>query len=107
MLPRRRCARLNLRLPLETRVGDLGVADQQMVEIARAILSDARLIIMDEPTSALASEEVQRLFSDHPPASQPRDRRDLHQPFSRRTGSDRGPDDDDPRWADDYDDGEG
>jgi ribose transport system ATP-binding protein len=55
--------RLNLRLPLEARVGDLGVADQQMVEIARAILSDARLIIMDEPTSALATEEVQRLFT--------------------------------------------
>jgi ribose transport system ATP-binding protein len=56
-------ARLNLKLPLETRVADLGVADQQMIEIARAILSDARLIIMDEPTSALASDEVQRLFT--------------------------------------------
>jgi ribose transport system ATP-binding protein len=56
-------ARLNLRLPLETRVAELGVADQQMVEIARAILSDARLIIMDEPTSALAGDEVQRLFT--------------------------------------------
>ena len=56
-------SRLNLKLPLETRVGDLGVADQQMIEIARAILSDARLIIMDEPTSALASDEVQRLFT--------------------------------------------
>lgn len=56
-------ARLNLRLPLDTRVGDLGVADQQMIEIARAILSDAKLIIMDEPTSALAGDEVQRLFT--------------------------------------------
>src|SRR5258705_10230692 len=56
-------ARLNLRVPLETRVGDLGVADQQMIEIARAILSDAKLIIMDEPTSALAGDEVQRLFA--------------------------------------------
>jgi ribose transport system ATP-binding protein len=55
--------RLNLRIPLETRVGDLGVADQQMIEIARAILSDAKLIIMDEPTSALATDEVQRLFT--------------------------------------------
>jgi len=64
---RRRCreamARLNLRIGLDTRVGELGVADQQMIEIARAILSDARLIIMDEPTSALAGEEVQRLFT--------------------------------------------
>src|SRR5215212_4495689 len=55
-------ARLNLRIPLDARVGDLGVADQQMVEIARAILSDARLIIMDEPTSALAADEARRLF---------------------------------------------
>src|SRR5258706_5030759 len=56
-------ARLNLRVPLETRVGELGVADQQMIEIARAILSDARLIIMDEPTSALATDEVHRLVT--------------------------------------------
>jgi ribose transport system ATP-binding protein len=55
-------ARLNVRVPLDARVGTLGVADQQMVEIARAILSDARLIIMDEPTSALAADEVRRLF---------------------------------------------
>jgi ribose transport system ATP-binding protein len=54
--------RLNLRIPLDTPVGELGVADQQMIEIARATLSDAKLIIMDEPTSALATGEVQRLF---------------------------------------------
>jgi ribose transport system ATP-binding protein len=63
---RRACAaalaRLNLRIPLDTPVGDLGVADQQMIEIARATLSDAKLIIMDEPTSALAGDEVRRLF---------------------------------------------
>ena len=63
---RRACAaalaRLNLRIPLDTPVGELGVADQQMVEIARATLSDAKLIIMDEPTSALAGDEVRRLF---------------------------------------------
>ena len=56
-------ARLNLRVGLEARVGELGIADQQMVEIARAMMSNARLIIMDEPTSALAAEEVQRLFT--------------------------------------------
>jgi ribose transport system ATP-binding protein len=55
--------RLNLRIPLDARVGDLGVADQQTIEIARALMSGARLIIMDEPTSALAAEEVQRLFA--------------------------------------------
>jgi ribose transport system ATP-binding protein len=56
-------ALLNLRIPLDARVSALGVADQQMIEIARAIMSGARLIIMDEPTSALASDEVQRLFT--------------------------------------------
>jgi ribose transport system ATP-binding protein len=55
--------RLNLRIPLDARVGDLGLADQQMIEIARALMSGAKLIIMDEPTSALAAAEVQRLFA--------------------------------------------
>ena len=54
--------RLGMRVPLDARVGELGVADQQMIEIARALLGGARLVIMDEPTSALASHEVQRLF---------------------------------------------
>ncbi len=44
-------------------VRDLSVADQQMVEIARALSVDSRLIIMDEPTSALSSTEVDRLLA--------------------------------------------
>ncbi len=40
----------------------LSIADQQMVEIARAIASDARLIIMDEPTAPLTPSEVGTLF---------------------------------------------
>jgi ribose transport system ATP-binding protein len=54
--------RLGVRAPLHARVGKLGVADQQMIEIARALLRGAKLIIMDEPTSALASHEVTRLL---------------------------------------------
>lgn len=54
--------RLGLHIPINRIVGKLGVADQQMIEIARALISGARLIIMDEPTSALAQHEVQRLF---------------------------------------------
>ena len=44
-------------------VADLSVAEQQMVEIARALSMDAKLVVMDEPTSALSDNEVQRLFA--------------------------------------------
>jgi inositol transport system ATP-binding protein len=46
-----------------TEVRDLSVAEQQMVEIARALSTEARLIIMDEPTSALSDAEVETLFT--------------------------------------------
>jgi ribose transport system ATP-binding protein len=44
-------------------VGTMGVADQQLVEIAKAVVGDFRVLIMDEPTSALNLGEVERLFS--------------------------------------------
>ncbi len=44
-------------------VADLSVAEQQMVEIARALSMESRLIVMDEPTSALSDKEVQKLFT--------------------------------------------
>ncbi|WP_319559272.1 sugar ABC transporter ATP-binding protein [Marispirochaeta sp.] len=43
-------------------VGDLSVSKQQMVEIARALSINARILIMDEPTSALTSKEIDDLF---------------------------------------------
>lgn len=43
-------------------VADLNVAQKQMVAICRAIVQNARLLIMDEPTTALTTREVERLF---------------------------------------------
>jgi len=45
------------------RVSDLTVAQQQLVEIARALLTDAKILVMDEPTAALTPREVESLFS--------------------------------------------
>jgi ribose transport system ATP-binding protein len=55
-------ASLDLHIDPEAIVKDLGVAQQQMVEIAKALSLDARLIIMDEPTATLTSHEIDRLF---------------------------------------------
>ena len=54
--------RMNLRLDPRTPVGELTVARQQMVEIAKALSFDSRVLIMDEPTAALNNEEVADLF---------------------------------------------
>ena len=53
---------LGLSMRPMTMVRDLNVAEQQMVEIARALSMRSRLIVMDEPTSALSSSEVEKLF---------------------------------------------
>jgi ribose transport system ATP-binding protein len=54
-----------LHLDLDPRrpVAGLGVAQQQMVEIAKALSLDAKLLIMDEPTSALTDTEIKQLFT--------------------------------------------
>lgn len=52
---------LGIRLDVDTPVQSLSVAEQQLVEIAKAIAADSRLLIMDEPTTALALDETQRL----------------------------------------------
>ncbi|GIM91000.1 sugar ABC transporter ATP-binding protein [Paractinoplanes toevensis] len=50
------------RLDPGTLVGDLPIGQQQLVEIGRALLEDVRVLIMDEPTSALSNHEVDVLF---------------------------------------------
>ncbi|KAB0679734.1 sugar ABC transporter ATP-binding protein [Aureimonas leprariae] len=56
-------ARVGLDMDPETPVSALSVAEQQMVEIARALSLRSRVIIMDEPTSALSETEVTRLLA--------------------------------------------
>jgi len=53
---------LGLRLDLDADVETLSVADRQLIAICRALVSDAKVLIMDEPTTALTHTEVQRLF---------------------------------------------
>jgi ribose transport system ATP-binding protein len=54
--------RLHLNLDPHTKVADLTVAKQQMVEIAKALSYQARVLIMDEPTAALTDREISDLF---------------------------------------------
>ena len=54
--------KLGLDIDPKTRAGDLSVGKQQLVEIAKAIASDAKYIVMDEPTAALTDREIQTLF---------------------------------------------
>jgi rhamnose transport system ATP-binding protein len=55
--------RLGLSLDPRTKARELSVAQQQVVEIARALSIDAKVLIMDEPTSSLTQHEVEELFT--------------------------------------------
>lgn len=55
--------RLGVKVDPATRVADLSIARQQLIEIARALLADCRILVMDEPTAALTPQEVANLFA--------------------------------------------
>ncbi len=55
--------KLNIDIKPNTIVGNLAVSKQQMVEIAKALSTNAKILIMDEPTSALTSREIDDLFT--------------------------------------------
>jgi len=54
---------LGVHLDTRTRAHELGVAQQQVVEIAKALSQNARILVMDEPTAALSKSEIDRLFA--------------------------------------------
>src|SRR5207244_1228073 len=54
---------LGVGLDTRTLAHELGVAQQQVVEIAKALSQDARILVMDEPTAALSDHEIDRLFA--------------------------------------------
>lgn len=54
--------KLAVDLPLQGEAGDCSVGQQQMIEIAKALMTDAKVIVMDEPTAALTEREIQKLF---------------------------------------------
>jgi len=55
--------RLGVKFSANTPISELGAAQKQMVEIAKALSIDAKLIIMDEPTASLTDNEVDKLFA--------------------------------------------
>lgn len=54
--------KINIKLDLDALVEQMSVADKQLIAISRALLQNAQLIIMDEPTTALTQKEVKSLF---------------------------------------------
>ena len=54
---------LDVHLDVRRPVRGLSMADQQLIEIAKALSVDARVLILDEPTASLSAHEVERLFA--------------------------------------------
>ncbi|MFJ7974139.1 sugar ABC transporter ATP-binding protein [Peribacillus sp. JNUCC 23] len=54
--------KLAVSIPLDKEAGACSVGEQQMIEIAKALMTDAKIIIMDEPTAALTEREIEKLF---------------------------------------------
>ena len=54
---------LDVRFDVQAPVRGLSMADQQLIEIAKALSVEARVLILDEPTASLSAHEVERLFT--------------------------------------------
>ena len=57
-----KCQEIGIDLPLDEIAGECSVGQQQMTEITRSLMLDAKTVIMDEPTAALTERETDRLF---------------------------------------------
>lgn len=55
-------SKVGLKRDPKTLVEDISISEKQQVEIAKALAADSKVIIMDEPTASLTSEEVNHLF---------------------------------------------
>ena len=64
---------LNIDVPADAIVNTLTVAKQQMIEIAKALYQNSKILIMDEPTSSLTNLETNELFKKHSGADEKRD----------------------------------
>ena len=76
---------MHLKLDPRTKVADLTVAKQQMVEIAKALSFNSQVLIMDEPTAALTETEIDELFRIIRTLHAHRRRHRLHFAPARRT----------------------
>ena len=56
---------VGLKVEPTTRLGELSIAEQQQVEIAKALSLNAKILIFDEPTSSLTNRETEILFWHH------------------------------------------
>lgn len=61
-LAEEKCREIEIELPLDKEAGECSVGQQQMTEIVRNLLIDAKVVIMDEPTAALTEHETEKLF---------------------------------------------
>jgi ribose transport system ATP-binding protein len=62
-LAQRMLGELGLEIPLDVPVAKLAVGQQQLIEIAKALARNARILVMDEPSAALSEREIEKLFT--------------------------------------------
>ena len=93
-------ARVGLDENPDTIIRDIGIGKQQLVEIAKALSKDVKLLILDEPTAALNEDDCQHLLEPARRPARPRHHLDHDQPQAQRDRADRRRHHDHPRRPD-------